>query len=382
MRATSAAGRPDPSNHTSSSPTSSSSPAGRGSAYLAPEPGDRIAVTGASGFIAMHIIAQLLEAGHTVVGTVRQTRDLSAYAHLLALPGAQARLSLAAASLTDQGAFEEALRGCAYVVHTASPYALDVQDAQRDLVDPAVQGTLHVLQAAARVGGVRRVVLTSSMAAITDEPEAEHELTEQDWNERSSLTRNPYYYSKTLAERAAWAWMEQQRPGFDLVVLNPFLVIGPSLGPGLNPSNAVFRDLATGVYPGVMSIAWGFVDVRDVARAHILALQRPAAQGRYVCAHQTMTMAQVVALLRAAPGAASYKLPRYDLACKAGDWAVKLMSYSQPQGVGSYLRTHVGKTPRFSHAKIVRELGLTFTPLERSILDTMQDLARWGHLPS
>lgn len=161
---------------------------------------------------------------------------------------------------------------CRSVIHTASPYVIDVEDPQRDLVDPAVNGTLSVLRSAAKAG-VERVVLTSSMAAISDEPRDDQVFTEADWNEQSSLKRNPYYFSKAEAERAAWAFVEEEAPSFDLVVINPYMVLGPSLGPSLNTTNQLFRDVLTGVYPGIMSLSWGFVDVRDVARAHVLAME-------------------------------------------------------------------------------------------------------------
>lgn len=339
-----------------------------------------ILVTGASGFIATHIVEQLLAQGYTVRGTVRDASDLSKYDYLTKLPGAKARLELVSAQLLDEGAFDALAEGCEYIMHTASPYVIDVKDPQRDLVEPAVQGTLNVMNAAAKNPTVKRVILTSSMAAITDEPDSDHTLTEADWNERSSLTRNPYYYSKTLAERAGWEFLERYRPSFDLVVINPFMVIGPSHSHALNPSNAVLRDIAKGVYPGIMSLTWGFVDVRDVAKAHIAAMLTPHAQGRYVCANTTMSMAKLVALLRDHDQEKRYKLPRLNMAFGAGDAMVKLMSYTQPKGVGSYLRTHVGRVPRFSHAKAQAELGLDFMPLEQSILETMQDLQRWGHI--
>lgn len=338
-----------------------------------------VCVTGASGFIAAHIVQQLLERGYRVRGTVRGGADR--YPFLTSLPGAAERLELVNADLTTEGAFDAAVRGCEYVMHTASPYALDVKDPQKDLVEPAVKGTTSVLASCQKAGTVKRVVLTSSMAAITDEPDSDHVYTEVDWNDRSSLDRNPYYYSKSLAERAGWQFMEERRPSFDLVVINPFLVIGPSMTKAVNPSNQVFADILGGTYPGIMSVAWGLVDVRDVARAHLLAIENPGARGRNLCANTTLTMREVVELMRQHGYAEGYKLPRLDLACSLGDFAVKLGSYFQPKGVGSYLRTHIGKVPRFDHGKIVRELGLEFRPIERSILDTLADLERWGHIP-
>lgn len=339
-----------------------------------------VLVTGASGFIASRIIEQLLAHGHRVRGTVRSLKKEKELAPLRGLPGAPERLELVEADLLTDSAFDEAARGMDAVLHTASPYVLDAKDPQADLVDPAVKGTRNVLGSAARAGSVRRVIVTSSMAAITDEPESDHVLTEADWNTRSSLDRNPYYFSKTLAERAAWEFVEKEKPGFDLVVINPFLVIGPALSPAINTSNQMFIDLLKGTYPGVMNLTWGFVDVRDVADAHVRALENPQARGRYITAGETIAMRDVVDLLVKNGWGKGHKLPKVGLDCAVGDFAVRLSSYLQPKGVGSYLRTHVGRVPRYDTKKIRSELGLSFRPVATSILDTLEDLARWGHI--
>jgi dihydroflavonol-4-reductase len=341
-----------------------------------------VCVTGAAGFIASRIIEQLLDRGYRVRGTVRNLGKVKELAHLRALPGAAERLDLVEADLLHPEAFPGAVAGCEQVMHTASPYALDVKDPQKDLVDPAVQGTRNVLAACQGAGTVKRVVLTSSMAAITDEPEGDHVLTEKDWNTRSSLDRNPYYYSKTLAEKEGWRFVEEEKAAFRLVVINPFLVIGPSLSPGLNTSNQMFVDLLGGAYPGIMNLTWGFVDVRDVADAHVRAMETEGASGRYLCAADTIAMREVVALLAEAGYADGYKLPKIGLDCAVGDFTVRLSSYLQPKGVGSYLRTHVGRVPRYDTAKIRAELGIAFRPAKQSILDTVADLDRWGHLPA
>ncbi|WP_085339152.1 SDR family oxidoreductase [Aquidulcibacter paucihalophilus] len=340
---------------------------------------ERVLVSGANGFIASHSIAQLLEQGKQVVGTVRNPKDAARTAHVRALKGAAERLTLVAADLTAADPFS-AFMDVDAVLHMASPYVLTVQDAQKDLVDPAVQGTVSMLQAAAKSPRVKRVVLTSSMAAITDEPDG-RSLTEADWNEKSSLTRNAYYYSKTMAERAAWDFMEREKPSFDLIVINPFMVIGPALSSEVNTSNQILVDVAKGVYPAILALEWGFVDVRDVADAHVRALSAPGAKGRYICAAGNRNMAQVVALIRKA-GAASGKLPSLNLAHGLGTGLMTLASYAQPAGVGSYLRTHLGRVPRFSHAKIQADLGLTFRDVDQTIIDTVQDLIRLGHMPA
>ncbi|MBK9740695.1 MAG: SDR family oxidoreductase [Actinobacteria bacterium] len=340
---------------------------------------DTVVVTGAAGFIASHLVRQLLEAGYVVRGTVRNLARREGYAHLLALPGADARLELVEADLTTAGAFDAVVDGAAFVMHTASPYALSVADPQRDLVDPAVKGTLNVLEACARASSVRRVVLTSSMAAITDEPGGDHVLTEADWNDKSSLSRNPYYFSKAEAEREAWAFMRSVDRGFDLVVVNPFLVIGPAIGPASNESTQVFVDLQQGGYPGILDLTWGFVDVRDVADAHVRAMITPAASGRYICAGDVLSMRQVVAVLREClPN--SGKLPSRGLDNSLGTRVVKLASYTQPSGAGTYLRTHLGRVPRYDASKIQRELGVTFRPATDSIRDTVDDLVARGRM--
>ena len=160
-------------------------------------------VTGANGFIAAHVVAQLLARGERVRATVRNPDKAAELAYLRALPGADSRLELVKADLMSEGAFDDVVQGADFVLHMASPFVIDAKDPQKDLVDPAVSGTTSVLKSCAKSPSVKRVVLTSSMAAITDEPDSDHTLTEADWNTKSTLERNAYYLSKTLAERAA-----------------------------------------------------------------------------------------------------------------------------------------------------------------------------------
>ncbi len=336
-----------------------------------------VVVTGASGFLGSQIVKELLDHGYTVRGTVRQPENSAKYAFLDRLAGADERLTLWKGELLTPGSFDEAVAGADYVIHTASPYALDPDDAQRDLVDPAVQGTTNVLEACARSGSVRRVVVTSSMAAVTDAPEPDHVLTERDWNEQSSLTRNPYFFSKVMAEKQAWKLAETAP--YELVVINPFMIIGPSIATSLNTSNKIFADLLSGEYPAIMRLTLGLVDVRDVAAAHRLAIESETAAGRNLCVEHTIDMAEIVALLRA-HGYADYRLPRLNLACRAGDLAIKALSIFEDAGTRSYLRTNLGRRPRFDNAKIKRDLGVEFRDLETTILETVDDLIEWGHV--
>jgi dihydroflavonol-4-reductase len=336
-----------------------------------------VCVTGASGFIAAHIVRELLEQGYRVRGTVRKSSQN--YPFLLALPGAVERLELVQADLLTAGAYDRVVEGCDYVMHTASPYKINVKNPQTDLVDPALNGTETVLESCRKSGTVKRVIFTSSIAAITDEPDSTKVFTEKDWNTMSSLNRNPYQYSKTVAELAAWDFIMKKRPAFDLVAINPFMVIGPSLGPSLNTTNEMIRDIMSGVYPGIMDLNWGFVDVRDVAKAHLLAMETDSASGRYLCSAEAIHMRELVSLLKSS-GFDSYALPKVDLTGKAGSLLMKALSFTQPKDTGMYIRINVGQTMRYDNSKIKRELGLSFLPFKESLIETVKNMEKWGHL--
>jgi dihydroflavonol-4-reductase len=334
-----------------------------------------VCVTGASGFIAAHIVRDLLDRGYRVRGTVRNPDRPEGLRFLADLPGAAQRLELVGADLMDTRGWDAAVAGCEYVIHTASPYKLDVRDPQRDLVDPAVMGTRHVLDACLWAG-VKRVVLTSSVAAVTDEPGNGRVLTEADWNTTSSVRRNPYFYSKVLAEREAWKMVQEEKAPFELAVINPSLVIGPSLSSGRNYSTDIFINLANGVYPAIPALTWGCVDVRDVSEAHVLAMEKPSASGRYLCVNENLSTRQMVAFMR--EFGVRGRLPSLGMDNAAGTALLKVFSYFQPGGLGSFMRSHLGRVPACDNSKIRRELGLEFRPLRASVMDTLEDLAARG----
>ncbi|OMO51112.1 NAD-dependent epimerase/dehydratase [Corchorus olitorius] len=198
-----------------------------------------VCVIGASGFIASWLVKLLLQHGYTVNATVPDPNDQKKTEHLLALDGANERLHLFKAELLDEGSFDSAVEGCMGVFHTASPCYLDVKDPQAEMIDPAVKGTLNVLRSCAKVPSIKRVILTSSIAAImfTEKPLTDYVMVDETWFsdavfcEKSKLW---YVLSKTLAEKAAWKFAEEN--GIEMAVINPGIVIGPLLQPTLNMS--------------------------------------------------------------------------------------------------------------------------------------------------
>ena len=333
---------------------------------------------------------QLLQTGYQVRGTVRDVSNESKSAFLRAMPGADERLELVNANLLDAASWTGVIDGCDYVMHVASPYAMTVDDPQRDLVDPAVQGTLNVLRAvdACEPCVTRRVVLTSSYAAVTDEPVTGHIYTEADWNTKSTLHRNPYFYSKAQAERAAWNHVnaplaDGSARTWDLITMNPPAVIGPRLSPGKNPSTDTLLDMLTGNTPAVVDIQFFLADVRDVATAHIAAMTSPVASGRYLLCEHGPALQDVVDYYRElhmeGPG---YKLPGMTLTGSFGTCLVKhVFSLTMPSGARTYVKGNVGKHPVLDSTKASKELGWVTTPWQTTVKDMLADAIAAGELP-
>lgn len=338
-----------------------------------------VLVTGATGYIAAEIVKQLLDAGYQVRGTTRNVESAKEQGHLTGLPGASERLELVAADLNHDEAFTPHMVDCEYVLHVASPYVLEVEDPQRDLVDPAVSGTLSVLKSANVTPTVKRVVLTSSFAAITEGPsdEVRHE---GHWNEASSLAKNAYAFSKTQAEKAAWDFIESEDRHFDLVVMNPSGVIGPSIVSRLNQTQEFAVGMTNGTSPAIISIAFPIVDVRDVAKAHILAMENPTASGRYLLASGSPPFRRYVEIMREEGLDKKYKLPKLGLDNKVGNVLVRGLMLTQSPGVRGFINSNLGAQHKVSTAKVEDELGMTWIDPDVSIRDTVRDLDEWGHL--
>lgn len=270
-----------------------------------------VLVTGGTGFIAQHCILALLDRGYRVRTTVRSLTREREVRNQLEVGGiaADAPLSFVSADLTDDSGWREAVAGCVYVLHGASPTPSGDQGSEDDWIKPAVEGNLRVLRAA-RDAGVRRVVLTSAFGAIGVGHRRDYRrpFDETDW---SDLTGDvaPYQRSKTLSERAAWDFIQREGGGLELSAVNPVAVLGPVLGADFSHSIRLIKHLLDG-QPGCLNINSGFVDVRDVADLHLLAMTEPAASGeRFLAtAGESMWMVDVAKVLRERLGAAADKV--------------------------------------------------------------------------
>ncbi len=246
-----------------------------------------VLVTGASGYIATHIVQQLLEAGYKVRGTVRSLQDDHKVAPLSNIcPAAQHNLELVEADLLDSESWLPAVRGCTYVIHTASPlpWMLRNPNNEDDVIKPAVEGTLSVLRACREVGNVRRVVVTSSVASISSLTDfrSGHLYTDKDWID-PTVEKVVYNKSKVLAEKAAWDFIGDFEPNdehFELVTVLPSISVGPALCSYLTTSMCIPKALFDREFPLLIPASFHFIDVRDVAQAHIRAMVVPEAAGR------------------------------------------------------------------------------------------------------
>ncbi len=333
---------------------------------------ERVLVTGGSGFIAGYCIAQALDDGWRVRTTVRDpAREAGLRAALAEHITTDDRLEVVAADLNADAGWSEAASDCAYVLHVASPFPAVSPKDDDDLVRPALDGALRVL-AAARTARVRRVVMTSSTAAVAygrggrDVP-----FTEADWSDAANLSdTSAYERSKTLAERAAWDWMAREGGGLELVTVCPGAVLGPVLGPDRSASIDIVARLLDGSLPGVARFGWPLVDVRDIADLHLRAMTAPDAAGqRYIGAGAFAWMGDVAGVLRDRVPALATRVPRRTLP----NTLVRLSGRFDPVLRGRLYE--LGKHRPVSSEKARRELGWTPRPNEDVIVATAESLA-------
>ena len=335
-----------------------------------------VLVTGGSGFLGAHCIVALLESGYRVRTTVRSMdRQVEVWAALDMAGLTDAEVDVVAADLTSDAGWAEAVAGCDYVLHTASPFPVSAPKDENELIVPARDGALRVL-AASRAAGVKRVVLTSSFAAIGyGHGPRDTAFTEADWS-NPDADIGAYTKSKTLAERAAWDFTAADGGTPELAVVNPVAIIGPVLGPKLSTSIELVRRLLSGGMPGLPRISLAVVDVRDVADLHLLAMVDPAAAGQrfLAVAGPAWSLEQMSHILRSRLGDDASKMPTRVLP----DWLVRAAAVLVP--ALRQLVPRLGVVRNASNAKAVGTLGWAPRPVEESLVDTARSLQKLGML--
>ena len=337
-----------------------------------------ILVTGGSGFIGSHTILQLLAAGHQVRTTVRNLKREGDVRAMLKEGGAEVgdRLRFVAADLEKDAGWPEAVAGCEYVLHVASPFPPGVPKNEDELIVPAREGALRVLRAA-RDAGVKRVVLTSSFAAIGYGQKAQNApFNETNWTDANGEGVTAYAKSKTLAERAAWDFVAEEGGGLELSVVNPVGVFGPVLGPDYSTSILLVQRMMDGAMPGVPRLYFGAVDVRDVADLHIRAMTHPAAKGeRFLAvAGDFMSMLDITEVLKRRMGAAAKRVRTRELP----NWLVHIAALRDP--AVKLILPELGKKKNGTNEKARRMLGWAPRSNEEAIVATAESLVRLGML--
>ncbi len=323
-----------------------------------------VLLTGVTGFIAGHIAVELLRRGYRVRGSLRSLVRVGPLTQLFtALGFSEDSFEFVELDLERDAGWAEAMDGCCAIQHVASPFPIDDPSDKMAMVPAARGGTLRILSQARRAG-VPKVVLTSSTAAIKDgvrKPD-EYVFSESDWSDTASEHIRAYSMSKTLAEAAAWADVEEHG-GPVLTVMNPSFVLGPMLDQTLSTSGEVVRLMFTGKYPAVPELCFAVVDVRDVARAHVNGMEMPEADGqRFLLSSGTMMMIDMAKVLKSRFPASSSKLPRF----QAPGLMVKILSLFDPSVRG--VLPEIGKRYGINNEKASKVLGIEFAKTEDALV--------------
>lgn len=337
-----------------------------------------VLVTGGSGFVGAHCIIALLKAGHTVRTTIRNLVREEEVRDMIREGGEEPgeRVEFFAADLESDDGWDDAVTDCEYVLHVASPFPSGPPKHEDDLIVPAREGALRVLSAA-RDAGVKRVVLTSSFAAIGyGHPQLSRPFDENDWTDPNSPQTTPYAKSKTLAERAAWEFIKREGGTMELSVVNPVGIFGPALAADTSTSILIVQRLMNGEVPGMPNLDFGLVDVRDVADLHLLAMTNPAAKGeRFLAvAGDFVGMAEIAKILKARMGAAARRVPTRSLP----DWLVRIVGMFDPSV--KLISSELGIKKNATNAKAKRLLGWSPRSNEEAIVATAESLIRLGLL--
>jgi dihydroflavonol-4-reductase len=327
-----------------------------------------VLVTGGSGFLGGWCLVELLQRGYRARTTVRDlARESEVRAAVGTLLDARDRLDVVAADLTNDDGWADAVAGCDYVLHVASPFPPAQPKDPDELIVPARDGTLRVLRASL-AAGVKRIVLTSSVAAVRRPGPGSvangRELTEEDWNDPDNPYATPYTRSKTIAERAAWDFMRAEGAEDRLVTVQPGAIIGPVLGRDRSYSLQAVERMLTGKMPGLPRLGFSFIDVRDVAALEVGAMTAPEAGGqRLIAASTFLWFSDVATILREQLGPDARKVPRRGVP----DFVVRVLARFDPE-----LRSIVGELGHrttYSVENARRRVGWTPRPMQETIVD-------------
>jgi len=345
------------------------------------DPKAPIMVTGATGYVAGWLVEKLLDEGHAVHAPVRDPDNEEKLKYLNALASeAPGTIRYYRADLLEQGSYAEAMKGCELVFHTASPFTTDVDDPVKELIEPAKLGTRNVLEQANETLSVKRVVVTSSCAAIygdnadlEDTPDGV--FTEEIWNTSSSVDHQPYSYSKTLAEREAWEIAGGQ-DRWDLITVNPSLVLGPGINPeSTSESFNIMKQYGDGTLKmGAPRMGFGVVDVRDLGEAHYRAGFTPEAEGRYIVSGHNTDLFDLAKPLREEFGD-RYPFPKRAMP----KWLIWLAGPMINEAMTrKFVSRNVGLPWKADNSKGKRDLGLSYRPLEETVVDFFQQMVENG----
>jgi len=336
---------------------------------------DTVLVSGGSGYIAGFLIRQLVAEGWRVHTTVRSLAKEPGVRKLLAVD--DSRLRFFAADLNADAGWAEAMAGCSHVAHVASPLPAGVPKDANELIVPARDGALRALRAA-KAAGVRRFVMTSSVAAISyGRGRGIHHFTEADWTLLDKPGITPYIQSKTIAERAARDWVEtearKEGAGLEFCTINPSVVLGPVWSADYSASVIILKKLLDGSVGACPDIGFGVVDVRDVADLHVRALKAPGMAGeRFIASGPFLKLREMASILRAELGPQAHKVTTRNLP----DWAVRVAALFNPLAKAVVGELGSVRHQDASHAKAV--LGWAPRPAAQSIADTARCLIELG----
>lgn len=336
----------------------------------------KVLVTGGTGYLGSWIVKYLLEKGYDVQLPVRDKAKTFKYDYLEKIANNTAgSLTIWEADLLKEGSYDEAMQDCEVVYHSASPFSMKVKNPQKQLVDPALKGTKNVLSSVNKTPSVKRVVLTSSVLAVHGdnadmEEQGLKQFDESHFNTTSSLHHQPYPYSKVEAEKAAWKIAKAQS-NWDLVTINPGFIMGPVLSKTSGSESLAFmKDIMKGKFaPGVPNVVFGYVDVRDVALAHLLVAENIEAKERHILVNDSYKMFDITKIVGKKFGK-QFKLPKSE----TPKWLMVLIG--PLFGVTrKCIKRNVGFPLAFNNEKSKKEIGVKYTPIENTIEDMINSIS-------